>query len=50
MSAKLPSQLKRFADRALLSQIEENLELVEVELLEATKHTCLLYTSDAADE
>ena len=39
MSAKLPSQLKRFADRALLSQIEENLELVEVELLEATKHT-----------
>jgi heptaprenyl diphosphate synthase len=39
VSAKLPSQLKRFADRALLSQIEENLELVEVELLEATKHT-----------
>lgn len=39
MSAKLPSQLKRFADRALLSQIEENLELVEAELLEATKHT-----------
>ena len=39
MSAKLPSQLKRFADRALLSQIESNLELVETELLEATKHT-----------
>ena len=39
MSAKLPSQLKRFADRALLSQIENNLELVEAELLEATKHT-----------
>ena len=39
MSAKLPSQLKRFADRALLSEIESNLELVEVELLEATKHT-----------
>ena len=39
MNAKLPSQLKRFADRALLSEIESNLELVEVELLEATKHT-----------
>lgn len=39
MSAKLPSQLKRFADRALLSQIESNLELVEAELLAATKHT-----------
>jgi heptaprenyl diphosphate synthase len=39
VSAKLPSQLKRFADRALLSQIENNLELVEAELLEATKHT-----------
>jgi heptaprenyl diphosphate synthase len=39
VNAKLPSQLKRFADRALLSEIESNLELVEVELLEATKHT-----------
>lgn len=39
MSAKLPSQFKRFADRELLAQIEKDLELVEVELLEATKHT-----------
>jgi heptaprenyl diphosphate synthase len=39
MSAKLPSQFKRFADRELLSQIEKNLELVEAELQEATKHT-----------
>ena len=39
MNAKLPSQFKRFADRELLSQIEKNLELVEIELQEATKHT-----------
>ena len=39
MSAKLPSQFKRFADRELLAQIEKDLELVEAELLEATKHT-----------
>ncbi len=39
MNAKLPSQFKRFADRELLSQIEANLELVEAELQEATKHT-----------
>lgn len=39
MSAKLPNQFKHFADRALLSKIEDNLELVEAELLEATSHT-----------
>lgn len=39
MSAKLPSQFKKFADRELLSQIERDLELVEAQLLEATKHT-----------
>lgn len=39
MSAKLPSQFRHFADRALLNQIEKNLELVEAQLLEATAHT-----------
>ncbi|MEY3129615.1 MAG: hypothetical protein RL405_935, partial [Actinomycetota bacterium] len=39
MSAKLPSQFKKFADRELLAQIERDLELVEAQLLEATKHT-----------
>ena len=39
MSAKLPSQFRHFADRALLNDIEKNLELVEAQLLEATAHT-----------
>jgi geranylgeranyl pyrophosphate synthase len=39
VSAKLPSQFKKFADRELLAQIERDLELVEAQLLEATKHT-----------
>ncbi len=39
MSAQLPSQFRHFADRALLNQIEKNLELVEAQLLEATAHT-----------
>ena len=39
MSAKLPSQLRRFGDKALLNQIEQSLELVEAELQEATENS-----------
>ncbi len=39
MSAKLPSQLKRFGDKALLNQIEQSLELVEIELQQATENS-----------
>jgi heptaprenyl diphosphate synthase len=39
MNAKLPSQLKRFGDKALLNQIEQSLELVEVELQKATENS-----------
>jgi heptaprenyl diphosphate synthase len=39
MNAKLPSQLRRFGDKALLAQIEESLELVEIELQEATENS-----------
>lgn len=39
MSAKLPSQLRRFGDRALLEQIENSLELVEFELQKATENS-----------
>ena len=34
----LPSQLRRFADKDLLNEIENDLEKVESRLLEATKH------------
>jgi len=36
--AALPSQLKRFADKALLGEIENDLEVIENLLLEATSH------------
>lgn len=39
MNAKLPSQLRRFGDKALLNQIEQSLELVEAELQEATENS-----------
>lgn len=39
MNAKLPSQLKRFGDKALLNQIEQSLELVEIELQQATENS-----------
>jgi heptaprenyl diphosphate synthase len=39
MNAKLPSQLKRFGDKALLNQIEKSLELVEIELQKATENS-----------
>jgi heptaprenyl diphosphate synthase len=39
VNAKLPSQLKRFGDKALLNQIENSLELVEVELQKATENS-----------
>ncbi|MFM6977233.1 MAG: polyprenyl synthetase family protein [Micrococcales bacterium] len=39
MSAKLPSQLRRFGDKALLNQIEQSLESVEVELQKATENS-----------
>jgi heptaprenyl diphosphate synthase len=39
VSAKLPSQLKRFGDKALLNQIEQSLELVEIELQQATENS-----------
>lgn len=39
MSAKLPSQLRRFGDKALLNQIETSLELVEIELQKATENS-----------
>lgn len=39
MSAKLPSQLRRFGDRALLEKIESSLELVEIELQKATENS-----------
>lgn len=39
MSAQLPSQLRRFGDRALLNQIEKSLEAVEAELQLATQHS-----------
>lgn len=39
MSAKLPSQLRRFGDKALLNQIEQSLELVEAELQKATENS-----------
>lgn len=39
MSAKLPSQLRRFGDKALLNQIEQSLELVESELQKATENS-----------
>ena len=39
MSAKLPSQLRRFGDRALLEQVENSLELVEAELQKATENS-----------
>ncbi len=39
MNAKLPSQLRRFGDKELLNQIEKSLELVEIELQEATENS-----------
>lgn len=39
MSAKLPSQLRRFGDKDLLNQIEKSLELVEIELQQATENS-----------
>ncbi|MEY4320506.1 MAG: hypothetical protein RLZZ471_447 [Actinomycetota bacterium] len=39
MNAKLPSQLRRFGDKALLNQIENSLELVEIELQKATENS-----------
>jgi len=36
--ASLPSQLKRFADRELLNELESDLEKIEAMLLEATAH------------
>lgn len=39
MNAKLPSQLKRFGDKDLLNQIEQSLELVEIELQQATENS-----------
>jgi heptaprenyl diphosphate synthase len=39
VNAKLPSQLKRFGDKALLNQIEQSLELVEIELQRATENS-----------
>jgi heptaprenyl diphosphate synthase len=39
VSAKLPSQLRRFGDKALLNQIEQSLELVEIELQRATENS-----------
>ena len=39
MNARLPSQLRRFGDKALLNQIEQSLELVEAELQEATENS-----------
>lgn len=39
MNAKLPSQLRRFGDKALLNQIEQSLELVEIELQKATENS-----------
>jgi len=39
MSAKLPSQLRRFGDKALLDQIEKSLELVEAQLQQATENS-----------
>jgi heptaprenyl diphosphate synthase len=39
VNAKLPSQLKRFGDKALLNQIEQSLELVEIELQQATENS-----------
>ena len=39
MSAKLPSQLRRFGDKALLEKIENSLELVEIELQKATENS-----------
>jgi heptaprenyl diphosphate synthase len=39
VNAKLPSQLRRFGDKALLNQIENSLELVEIELQKATENS-----------
>jgi heptaprenyl diphosphate synthase len=39
VNAKLPSQLRRFGDKALLNQIEKSLELVEIELQKATENS-----------